>query len=61
MRTVPASLAAVLLALGAAACAGRPAPVAGAALAWIEDDAPRALDQAKRQGVPIFVEAWAPW
>ena len=57
-----ASVAGLLLSAAALACAERPAPVAAAGpLQWIEDDAPRALEQAKRLGVPIFVEAWAPW
>jgi hypothetical protein len=71
-----ACLAGLLAALVAPACAERPAPdappVAGApstpgapvvagALQFIEDDAPLALAEAKRRGVPIFVEAWAPW
>jgi hypothetical protein len=40
------------------------AAVAGAptsALHFIQDDAPAALAEAKRRGVPVFVEAWAPW
>jgi hypothetical protein len=32
-----------------------------AALPFIENDAPRALAEAKQRGVPLFVEAWAPW
>jgi len=52
------------------ACVERPASdsAAGAldgagvgALKFIENDAPRALAEAKRRGVPICVEAWAPW
>jgi hypothetical protein len=31
------------------------------ALPFIADDGPRALAEAKRRGVPVFVEAWAPW
>ena len=30
-------------------------------LPFIEDDWPRALAEAKRRNVPIFIEAWAPW
>jgi hypothetical protein len=30
-------------------------------LHFIADDGPAALAEAKRRGVPIFVEAWAPW
>jgi thioredoxin-like negative regulator of GroEL len=31
------------------------------ALPFIEDDYARALGEARRRGVPIFVDAWAPW
>jgi hypothetical protein len=66
----------VLAALLVPACSERPAPdrAAGAAtpgggatapatgaLHFIENDAPRALAEAKQRGVPLFVEAWAPW
>lgn len=55
-----------------AGCAGTPpvapAPVSPSAahetrgpLAFIEDDYPRALADAKRKGKPLFVDAWAPW
>jgi hypothetical protein len=69
-----ASVAGLMLALLAPACAERPsqgaakalpaqsgeAAVTGA-LRFIADDAPAVLAEAKRRGVPIFVEAWAPW
>ena len=73
MWTSRASLAGLVLALIAPACAERPqgdvnaaaAPTGKAAVAgvlrFIEDDAPAALAEAKRRGVPVFVEAWAPW
>ncbi|HEX8950377.1 MAG TPA: hypothetical protein VF945_00960 [Polyangia bacterium] len=32
-----------------------------AALPFIEDDYARALREATRKKLPIFVEAWAPW
>jgi len=32
-----------------------------AALHFTADDSNAALAEAKRRGVPIFVEAWAPW
>jgi hypothetical protein len=44
----------------AAMAGGAPKAVA-AALPFIENDAPRALAEAKKRGVPLFVEAWAPW
>jgi hypothetical protein len=31
------------------------------AVPFIEDDYPRALQQARAKNVPIFVENWAPW
>jgi hypothetical protein len=30
-------------------------------LPFIADDYPRALAQARAEGRPIFLEAWAPW
>lgn len=44
----------------AATKAGGQAAVAGP-LRFIADDGPAALAEAKRRGVPVFVEAWAPW
>ena len=38
-----------------------PALAAAAGPAWISDDWPRALAEAKARKVPIFVDAWAPW
>ena len=48
-------LAATLLGTGWA----RPAPAAE--LPFIENDWPRALAEAKRRDVPVFIDAWAPW
>jgi hypothetical protein len=62
------SSAVVLFALSAAPAA--PAAPAAAAtststaksvLPWIADDYTAAAAEAKRRGVPLFVEAWAPW
>jgi hypothetical protein len=50
----PALLIALLLAAG-------PARAAAGGPRWISDDYPRALAEAKARGVPIFVDAWAPW
>jgi hypothetical protein len=77
MRRALACLAGLLAALAAPACAERLAPDASAgaapassragaaagagALRFIENDAPRAQAEAKQRGVPLFVEAWAPW
>ncbi len=30
-------------------------------LSFIEDDHPRALAEARRRHVPLFVDSWAPW
>lgn len=32
-----------------------------ASIAWIENDYPRALAEAKRRGVPLVVDVWAAW
>jgi endonuclease YncB( thermonuclease family) len=37
------------------------APAHESALAFIEDDYPRALREARERKLPIFIEAWAPW
>ena len=34
---------------------------ARASLPFVEDDYGRAVAQARTRGVPLFVEAWAPW
>jgi hypothetical protein len=46
------------LALGATISA---VPATPSGLPWIEDDYARALSAARSKGVPMFVEAWAPW
>lgn len=70
MNVLTAISAAALLAAssgGAVPAASRPAsaPAARAAsravLPWIEDDYARAIAEGKRRGLPVFVEAWAPW
>ena len=73
MRTSRVRLAGLMLALMASACTGRPSQSANAAagaktgeaavaasLRFIEDSS-AALAEAKTRGVPVFVEAWAPW
>jgi endonuclease YncB( thermonuclease family) len=49
-------LAALLLASGLVAAAGRPP-----ALPFVEDDYARALAEARARKLPLFVETWAPW
>lgn len=46
-----------LVALPVVASAAEPKEV----LPFIEDDYARAVEQAKKQKLPIFVDAWAPW
>ncbi len=61
--------AVVVAAVGFAGCrrasssAGSDAGAAepGSPLAFLEDDYPRALAEARARGVPVFVDAWAPW
>jgi hypothetical protein len=66
--TARACLAGLLLVLVVPACGRRPSRSAPAeqagppgALSFIADDLPAALAEAKGRGVPVFVEAWAPW
>jgi len=49
------------LATAAAVALALAALPASAARETIEDDYPRALAEAKRLGVPILVDVWAPW
>jgi hypothetical protein len=37
------------------------APAHKGALPFIEDDYPRALAEARKRKLPLFIEAWAPW
>ena len=53
-KTLWLALAASTL-LGASSAGPRPA------VAFIADDYPGALAQARAKRLPIFVEAWAPW
>jgi hypothetical protein len=48
-----AAVAAALLLAAAPALAG--------GLPFVHDDYPRALADARRRGVPLVVDAWAPW
>jgi len=64
MRTTPGFL--LLAALAACSSQRAAAPLTAdapsqATLPFIEDNYQRALADAKARGVPIFVEAWAPW
>jgi hypothetical protein len=62
MRTQ--TLVFALFAAGCAAHAPTTAPAheeAAKTPEFIEDDLNGALEQAKAQGKPLFVDAWAPW
>jgi len=63
MRLLLSLSSAVLLSLSPATASPAAAPSSApkAALPWIENDYARAMAEAKRRGVPVFVEAWAPW
>jgi hypothetical protein len=50
----------LFLALAFGTLAAAPAPHK-AAVPFISDDYPRALQEARARKVPIFIEAWAPW
>ena len=60
------TIALALLALGisaapAPAAARKSAPSRAEVVPFIHDDYPRALAEARRRHVPIFIDAWAPW
>ncbi len=59
MRLVRLTLLLVLLAAPPLATSAPPA--APPVLPFVEDDYARALSEANARGLPIFVEAWAPW
>ena len=58
LRTVSVLL---LLSSGAQALPAGNAPAAAKRLPFVEDDYARAIRDARARGVPVFVEAWAPW
>jgi hypothetical protein len=49
-----------LLATSVLVAALAPAP-AHKVLPFIEDDYPKALQEARARKLPLFIEAWAPW
>ena len=58
LRTISVVL---LLSSGAAAPPARAAHSQAGRLPFIEDDYGKAIRDARARGVPVFVEAWAPW
>ncbi len=69
LRHAPVLLAVLLVAVpvgascaaAAAAPSATPKQAAHSVLPFIDDDLPRALAEAKRRDLPLFVESWAPW
>ena len=51
----------VLLSLAAAAPLFSAQAATLPTLPFIEDDYPRAIQEARSKKLPVFVEAWAPW
>jgi hypothetical protein len=57
----------LIVSLAAAAPAARPAQPTPSRAAvpmvvpFVQDDYARALADARARGVPLFIEAWAPW
>jgi len=70
MRHILALVVAALLLCGAAlaappqaaaAKAAKSAPAAQPAVPFVENDYAKALADAQKRNVPIFVDIWAPW
>jgi tetratricopeptide (TPR) repeat protein len=64
VRLVAIGPALVLIVTSSANCVPTRKPPEGSPLrsiSFIEDDYPRALSEARRRHVPLFVDAWAPW
>ncbi|HEY6146161.1 MAG TPA: hypothetical protein VIZ69_00625 [Thermoanaerobaculia bacterium] len=58
LRTVSALL---LLSTAAQALPAKAAAPHAARLPFVDEDYARAIRDARARGVPVFVEAWAPW
>lgn len=58
---IAGSLLALTTLLGPAAGAEATATAKAPAVPFVEDDYDRALREARANGRPLFVEAWAPW
>ncbi|MGZ6080035.1 MAG: thioredoxin family protein, partial [Myxococcaceae bacterium] len=60
--TAPQRTALALLCLALGACAhGGSSGDPGSGIRFVADDFPGALAQARAEGKPLFVDAWAPW
>jgi hypothetical protein len=58
---MPAGPSRTVVGLAVALALSSATPASAAAPRTIEDDYPGALAEAKRLGVPILVDVWAPW
>lgn len=58
---MPAGVSRTLVGLAVALALSSVTPAAAAGPRTIEDDYPGALAEAKRLGVPLLVDVWAPW
>ena len=54
-------LSALVLLSTAASALGAGATSHSGRLPFVDDDYARAIRDARARGVPVFVEAWAPW
>ena len=62
MKTLSCPALLLAVSLASAAWAGAPAPAAAPeAVPFMENDYAGALAKARAQGVPVFVDVWAPW
>jgi hypothetical protein len=57
----PSATLVASLVLSVSSTASPAVPPGKDVLPFIADDYPRALAQARAEGRPIFLEAWAPW
>jgi hypothetical protein len=61
MKVFRVSSAVLLFSTALSAVAAGSSSARSTRLPFIEDDYTRAVAEARSRGVPIFVEAWAPW
>jgi hypothetical protein len=56
-----AGLVVALLAGSGVADGNAATPAHGRTLPFVDDDYAKALSEARAKGLPLFIEAWAPW
>ncbi len=61
MRAYPVVLLLLLVACQAGPGRGKAPASPAAVIQFVPDDYAGALAEAKARGVPLFIEAWAPW